>query len=67
MARLLEGEERHGALQDRDSEVVLLVIDTLEYEIEPGRLIQVLKPLRAHRDPEVREAAQILIEELEDL
>ena len=55
-----------AAFQDPDSEVVLRAIEALEFDAEP-ELIPELKPLLGHSDPEVREAAQDLIEDLEDL
>jgi len=54
-----------AAFQDPDSEVVLRAIEALEFDAEPD-LIPELKPLLGHADPDVREAAQDLIEDLED-
>jgi hypothetical protein len=54
-----------AAFQDPDPEVVLLAIEALEFDAEPD-LIPELKALLGHSDPDVREAAQDLIEDLED-
>jgi aminopeptidase N len=55
-----------AAFQDPDTEVVLRAIEALEFDAEPD-LIPELKPLLGHSDPDVREAAQDLIEDLKDL
>jgi hypothetical protein len=55
-----------AAFQDPDTEVVLRAIEALEFDAEPD-LIPELKTLLGHSDPDVREAAQDLIEDLEDL
>ncbi len=52
------------ALRDSDPEVVLRAIEILEFEAD-GWLIPELEPLLAHRDPDVREAAQDAIDFLE--
>jgi hypothetical protein len=52
------------ALRDPDSEVVLRAIEILEFEAEDW-LIPELEPLLAHRDLEVREAAEDAIDFLE--
>jgi hypothetical protein len=55
-----------AAFQDPDPEVVLRAIEALEFDAEP-ELIPELETLLGHRDPEVSEAAQDLIDDLKDL
>ena len=61
----LQVEALIAGLRDPNSEVVLQIIEFLEFEAGAW-LIPELRPLLAHYDPEVREAAEYAIEFLEE-